>query len=144
MPIRPENIGRYPDDWPEISRRVREDAGNRCEFCGVENGRWVRRGTSHGRPVWRYASDSAYEDSRDATGAFVPDTGEDQCDLRPAVRVVLTVAHLDHRPENVGRENLKALCQRCHNAYDAPMRRAGIVARLHATRAAGDLFAEPN
>lgn len=29
MPIRPENRARYPADWPEISRRVREAAGQR-------------------------------------------------------------------------------------------------------------------
>jgi hypothetical protein len=40
--------------------------------------------------------------------------------------VVLTVAHLDHRPENCEDDNLRAMCQRCHNTYDAPMRRAGI------------------
>ena len=33
--------------------------------------------------------------------------------------VVLTVAHLDHRPENCADENLKAMCQRCHLRYDA-------------------------
>lgn len=54
--------------------------------------------------------------------------------------VVLTVAHLDHVPENVDDANLKAGCQRCHNRYDMPKRRAGIRERAHATRAAGDLF----
>ena len=43
--------------------------------------------------------------------------------------VVLTVAHLDHQPENNADDNLAALCQRCHNTYDAPMRAAGIKAR---------------
>jgi hypothetical protein len=33
-------------------------------------------------------------------------------------RVVLTVAHLDHTPENCADDNLRALCQRCHFAYD--------------------------
>jgi 5-methylcytosine-specific restriction endonuclease McrA len=37
--------------------------------------------------------------------------------------VVLTVAHLDHRPENCDPSNLVALCQRCHNRYDLPERR---------------------
>lgn len=33
--------------------------------------------------------------------------------------VVLTVAHLNHTPEDCGeRNNLKALCQRCHLNYD--------------------------
>lgn len=34
-------------------------------------------------------------------------------------KVVLTVAHLDHNPQNCADENLKALCQRCHLTYDA-------------------------
>lgn len=33
-------------------------------------------------------------------------------------KVVLTVAHLDHIPENCNPENLRALCQKCHLAYD--------------------------
>ena len=34
-------------------------------------------------------------------------------------QVVLTVAHLDHEPANCDPANLRALCQRCHLAYDA-------------------------
>lgn len=37
-------------------------------------------------------------------------------------RVVLTIAHLDHTPENCAPENLRALCQKCHNEYDAAHR----------------------
>ncbi len=37
-------------------------------------------------------------------------------------KVVLTIAHLDHTPENCDPSNLRALCQKCHNTYDAPMR----------------------
>jgi hypothetical protein len=55
-------------------------------------------------------------------------------------RVVLTVAHLDHRPENCREENLVAMCQRCHNTYDGPARRAGIRRRRRALLAAGELF----
>ena len=36
--------------------------------------------------------------------------------------VVLTVAHLDHDPTNNEESNLAALCQKCHNTYDAPKR----------------------
>lgn len=39
------------------------------------------------------------------------------------VRIVLTVAHLDHTPENCDPSNLRALCQRCHNRYDAEHRK---------------------
>jgi len=89
-PIRSEERSRYPEDWARISREVRADAGNRCEFCGVRN------------------------------GARHPETGS---------RVVLTVAHLDHAPENCERANLRALCQLCHNRYDAKHRAAGRRAR---------------
>lgn len=34
-------------------------------------------------------------------------------------KVILTVAHLDHNPQNCADSNLKALCQRCHLTYDA-------------------------
>lgn len=37
-------------------------------------------------------------------------------------KVVLTIAHLDHTPENCDPSNLRALCQKCHNQYDAPHR----------------------
>ena len=55
-------------------------------------------------------------------------------------RVVLTIAHLDHTPENCAPENLRAWCQRCHLVYDAPhhaeTRRA---TREQARRDAGQL-----
>lgn len=82
MPIRLENKNRYPRNWKEISLRIRDRAGNRCEQCGVGNGAHVER--LGGR----------------------------------LVRVVLTVAHMDHQPENCADENLKALCQKCHLNYD--------------------------
>ena len=52
-------------------------------------------------------------------------------------RVVLTIARLDQDPGNNAGNNLRALCQKCHNAWDAPTR------RLHAAetrrRALGNL-----
>jgi len=33
----PFHAERYPENWKEISLRIRERAGNRCEFCGAEN-----------------------------------------------------------------------------------------------------------
>ena len=46
-------------------------------------------------------------------------------------KVVLTIAHLDDPdPMNCADSNLAALCQKCHNGHDAPMR-----ARNRATKA---------
>lgn len=54
--------------------------------------------------------------------------------------VVLTVAHLDHQPENCADDNLRHWCQRCHNTYDLPHRRKNAAATNRAKKAAGDLF----
>jgi 5-methylcytosine-specific restriction endonuclease McrA len=48
--------------------------------------------------------------------------GVENYSTRDGAKVVLTIAHLDHVPEHCGRENLRALCQRCHNRYDAKHR----------------------
>lgn len=120
MPIRPENRSRYPRDWKAISHRIRFDrAKSQCECvgeCGVdhdENSFCGERCTAeHGKP-------------HPVTGA----------------NVVLTTAHLPGRDiEQCGDGDLKAMCQRCHNRMDAPMRRAGIKSRAKAKMAAADLF----
>jgi hypothetical protein len=91
-PIRPENRGRYPADWKKISLRIRNvRAAGRCECLGE-----CGRGTHDGRCPNRNGG-SAY-----GTGS----------------KVVLTVAHLDHTPENCAPANLRAMCQGCHLHYD--------------------------
>lgn len=103
MPIRPENRGRYPSEWPAISKRIREDrAKGRCECvgeCGIAHG----IGTTNG-------------------GRCLEENGKMAIFARG--RIVLTVAHLDHTPENVDDSNLKAMCQACHLRYDGAARRA--------------------
>ncbi|MFF8412881.1 hypothetical protein [Streptomyces omiyaensis] len=92
MPIRPENRRRYPADWPEISASIRFGrADSRCECLGE-----CGRGTHDGRCP-NVHSMPAY------------DTGSE---------VVLTVAHLDHTPENCDPANLRAMCNGCHLHYD--------------------------
>lgn len=142
MPIRPENRHRYPADWRAISAAIKERASDACEACGAPNRQMIRRGTTpDGYPLWREAEATAYENGYSAiTGAEVEDSGLDTCDWGNPVRVILTVAHLDHQPENCDPSNLRAWCQRCHNLYDAPMRAAGRRLRARMAAAAGDLF----
>lgn len=91
-PIRAENRDRYPDDWPAISQRIRfTRAAGRCECRGeCRKGHKGRCRSEHNKPH--------------------PFTGSN---------VILTVAHLDHTPENCDPANLRAMCQACHLAYDA-------------------------
>lgn len=69
-------------------------------------------------------------------GEFVERPGE------RLVRIVLTVAHLDHRPENCDAANLRALCQRCHLRYDHEHHMANARATRRNRKAAADLFGE--
>lgn len=91
MPIKAENKDRYPDNWREISDQIRFGrAAGRCE-CRGECG--LHQG--------KRCSERHGEEAEWANG-----------------KVVLTVAHLDHVPENCEEDNLKAMCQRCHLRYD--------------------------
>jgi 5-methylcytosine-specific restriction endonuclease McrA len=49
-------------------------------------------------------------------------------------KVILTIAHMDQQPENNGEDNLRALCQRCHNEWDAPHRAANAAITRHEKR----------
>ncbi len=84
------------------------------------------------RAGWCCEGTPQYPDCRAVHGEPHPVTG---------AKVVLTVAHLDHQPENCAPENLRALCQRCHNAWDALARAEGIMTRRRAERAFGGRFA---
>ncbi len=93
------------------------------------------------------------KDWKDISRRIRHDRAKGKCEWCPAVngephpttgsKVVLTVAHLDHQPENCSEENLAALCQKCHNTYDAPERARGIRERRRALCACGDLFDAP-
>jgi hypothetical protein len=117
MPIKPENKHRYPVDWKEIRAAILERAGHCCEKCKVRNGNRIVRGTG-----------DAIDTFMDVDGyVFDADTGVQLGRVRHSdyecngkwINVVLTIAHLDHVPENCDPANLRAWCQRCHLRYDA-------------------------
>ena len=119
MPIKKENKNRYPKDWDVISRYVREfRAGNKCEVCGIENYRVIKR-----------CSGGRYRDLTSQEWELVHFwVAKLEVKLEKVLkhfgftRIVLTVGHLDHTPENNDYSNLRAMCQYCHNCYDMPMR----------------------
>lgn len=101
MPIKPENKNRYPKNWKEIRAQILERAGHMCEWCGVSNFAFgIRRKDGTFDELLGMALEAATIDGWKIT------------------RIVLTIAHLDHTPENNEPDNLAALCQRCHLSYD--------------------------
>lgn len=124
----PVDMKRYPSDWHNITKRIRERDGDRCKFCGVQNHIYIVR-----RP---YSDEYLIEDRE--SGEFTLPSGEPirmselpgwfHYDLRTTY-IVLTTAHLgvpypDGTPGNkhdkmdCRDENLASLCQKCHLGYD--------------------------
>lgn len=121
MPIKTENKHRYPDNWREIRAAILERAEDCCEQCGVPNGAWRLPGFE------QWTCDPAIADEWSDEG-------------RKATRIVLTIAHLDHTPENNDPGNLRALCQRCHLAYDAEHHRQTAYQTRRNGKSKGDLY----
>lgn len=100
MPI---DYKKYPPDWKEIRERILKRAGNRCECCGLENYSFVWScKNSNKKTMWFLYPNDLFLESK-------------------MVKVVLTIAHLDHDETNhdVKDDRLKAMCQLCHLRYDA-------------------------
>ena len=116
MPI---DYSRYPANWKtEIVPRIIKRAGNACENCGVDNGAELHSIPLRIRDGERYKIKRIWLSSESDLIRLAPwrSGGEVK-----SVRVVLTVAHLDHDEENhdVKDERLRAWCQYCHLNYDA-------------------------
>jgi len=103
MPI---DYKKYPTNWSEIRKRILERANNCCERCGFENGKQIISWKFEGKTSW-----IPYDEFKDKMGDSI----------FKVVKVVLTIAHLDHDEtnHNVTDDRLKAMCQLCHLRYDA-------------------------
>jgi 5-methylcytosine-specific restriction endonuclease McrA len=93
MPIDYKN---YPENWKWLSKQIIKDAGNRCELCYAPNCASIARDKDNLYP-WYYPA--PWEDKKRTT-------------------VVLTVHHIDSNKQNSKKQNLIALCQRCHLRLD--------------------------
>jgi hypothetical protein len=128
-PIKPENVARYPANWARIRTAILERAGHRCEWpgCGVRNhatGYWDRETFVEVAP--------GVIDSGDAVLLAI--------DGHRLLRIVLTVAHLDHTPENCEPENLRAWCQRHHLRHDLDHHISSAYMTRHARAGTQELF----
>ena len=80
----------YPKNWEEISLKIRKRSRGQCECEGFCG---LHRG--------RRCKERNGKKARWANG-----------------KIVLTVAHMTHNPQDSRPKYLKAMCQRCHLRYD--------------------------
>ena len=116
MPIKPENRNRYPANWAEIRAAILERAGNCCEKCKVPNGKRIARGSGPFAGTFQTDDAEVYDAE---TGEHIARVRMSEYQVKNMVTIVLTIAHLDHQPENCDLGNLRALCQMHHLRHDA-------------------------
>lgn len=121
---------KYPDDWQEVSKRIRyERAQGQCECTG-------ECGLHRTNPGPRRCEERDGEPARWARGI-----------------VMLTVAHLDADDgpcrcyEETGvkcsiESHLKAMCNRCHLRYDVKQHQRNAARTRRAKRNTPELFPE--
>lgn len=127
MPI---DYKKYPSNWKtEIRPAILERDGHCCKFCKAPNYTHifrgiVRDGVDGATEIYQFADGSIHradsgEALFDGVGVAIdvqPLSGDP---LQPSIKIVLTIAHLDHDITNNDYDNLAALCQRCHLRHDA-------------------------
>lgn len=151
MPIKPENRALYPKDWPAISLAARERAGWRCQHPGCSArqysvGCWHRPGGGDWKWLGHWGQNDnprTYADARQvaAEESFTRfGDGPVPAGEQPIIVIVLTVAHLNHDPTDCRPENLAAMCQRHHLAYDHDHHRANAQATRRTKAGTLELF----
>lgn len=99
---------KYSPDWPAISLRIRERDGWECKWCGVPHNAVIRR-LEDGESYTYYGQYTTKAEWDTKWARAQP----------KLIRVVLTVAHVNHDSTDNADTNLAALCQQCHLRHDA-------------------------
>lgn len=119
MPI---DYKKYPPLWKkEIVPRILKRANNCCEKCGLKNGQTVFSVRYRNKSNWFVSFEEADLQPKTIESKRNKITKKVETIPNPkTVKVVLTIAHLDHDELNwdVKDERLMAMCQKCHLTYD--------------------------
>lgn len=129
----PMQRDRYPADWEQISLRIRERAGQKCEECGVPHGALILR-SKLDKSRWLMIDPEEAEWMIDSEGQCLRIIPTAYLTGKRAIKwtvIILTTHHkgVDKADGTPGDpddkmdcrdENLAALCQHCHLEADRP------------------------
>lgn len=103
----------YPQDWDDLARAIKDEAGWICQHCGKPCRRpdqsWPEfvLDLLTEQNLWYWLT---FEEITDKAGLSAT--------VEKRQRFTLTVSHLNHDPSDCRRENLQALCSVCHLQHD--------------------------
>jgi hypothetical protein len=116
MPLTKEQRAAYGPEWPAISKRIRERAGNRCEQCKAPNGQLIARGGDVDAGTYMLEDGAVFDENDGMPRGYARGS---EYDAKKFVKIVLTVAHLNHDITDNSPSNLACWCQMHHLRYDA-------------------------
>lgn len=122
----PCDYSKYPPNWKtEIRPVVLLRAKNCCEECGIEN---YSVGYRDSTGEFKKCHNWLYKESQYTPEGF------------KVIKIVLTIAHIDHDITNNDPANLKALCQRCHLSLDRDQHRQSSRKTINKKKGLQELF----
>ena len=115
MPI---DYKKYHKDWFTVIRpAILSRANNQCECCGLENKTKGIRDLDGTFYNIEYIMSELENKGIDLFYNVLKGTLTKDGKAK-VIKIVLTIAHLDHDITNNDYNNLKAMCQKCHLNYD--------------------------
>jgi hypothetical protein len=121
MPI---DYKKYPANWKsEIRPTILKRANNCCENCGLKNHEIGYRDATGYFYGWQTIENLLEIKGYDIFCHELSNCYDKNGNPTKPLKIVLTVAHLDHDVTNNDPSNLKALCQKCHLSLDLKQHR---------------------
>ena|SRR5277367_549047 len=120
----PCDYTKYRSDWKEIRKRILEREGDCCKTCGVANGMVGYRDKDGKFYSSHFIEDCLENNGRDLFDDVLSNCFDKKGNPTKPIKIVLTVAHLNHDVMDNSDDNLAALCQYHHLRHDIDQHKA--------------------
>ena len=126
MPVK--DWSKYPKDWKEIRKRILDRDDHCCKECGIPN---YSIGYRDEKGKW-YPIEHSLQGDEDAADA--------KRKGYKIIKIVLTIAHLNHDTTDNRDENMAALCQLHHLRLDLNQHKTNARETLRKKKGLQELF----
>lgn len=136
----PCDYSKYPANWKGIRAAVLAREQHCCKECGVKNYEEGYRAVNGDFYSNEYIMDALDKHGDDLFDNVLSNCYTKKGEPTKSIRIVLTVAHLDHDVNNNEMDNLAALCQYHHLKHDREHHRTNAKATISKKKGLQELF----